>query len=194
MPLLTSIRKYIEICEEEKELERIASDQTRLLGRGGGRDPGRFLREEGGEREAQGLSISVLPVVSFRLICFLQLEQQLLSSLPTWEKKNGRSFLAHGESMLQLLMENVSSNEQENRRRISTSQYSMQALNKGASEGLKPAASNGANGVVKGCYVPGKANAVLHGVGLPFDQVLRCLQIPTAPINDRNSSTARIVL
>jgi len=47
MPLLTSIRKYIDICEEEKELERIASDQTRLLGRGGGRrDPGRLLREE----------------------------------------------------------------------------------------------------------------------------------------------------
>jgi len=43
MPLLT---KYTEICEEEKELERIASDQTRLLGRGGGRDPGRLLREE----------------------------------------------------------------------------------------------------------------------------------------------------
>ena len=46
MPLLTSIKQYMEICEEEKELERIASDQTRLLGRGGGRDPGRLLREE----------------------------------------------------------------------------------------------------------------------------------------------------
>jgi hypothetical protein len=46
MPLLTSIRKYMEICEEERELERIASDQTRLLGRGVGRDPGRLLREE----------------------------------------------------------------------------------------------------------------------------------------------------
>ena len=40
------IRKYFEICEEEKELERAAGDQTRLLGRGGGRDPGRLLREE----------------------------------------------------------------------------------------------------------------------------------------------------
>lgn len=46
MPLLTSIKKYMEICEEEKELARVASDQTRLLGRGGGRDPGRLLREE----------------------------------------------------------------------------------------------------------------------------------------------------
>jgi len=46
MPLLTLIRKYIEICEENKELERIASDQTRLLGWGGGRDTGRLLREK----------------------------------------------------------------------------------------------------------------------------------------------------
>jgi len=45
-PFLTMIRKYFEICEEEKELERAAGDQTRLLGRGGGRDPGRLLREE----------------------------------------------------------------------------------------------------------------------------------------------------
>lgn len=45
-PLLASTKKYFDICEEEKELERAASDQTRLLGRGGGRDPGRLLREE----------------------------------------------------------------------------------------------------------------------------------------------------
>ena len=45
-PMLASIKKYFDICEEEKELERAAGDQTRLLGRGGGRDPGRLLREE----------------------------------------------------------------------------------------------------------------------------------------------------
>lgn len=43
-PLLAGIKKYFEICEEEKELAAAASDQTRLLGRG--RDPGRLLREE----------------------------------------------------------------------------------------------------------------------------------------------------
>lgn len=43
-PLLASIKKYFDICEEEKELAAAASDQTRLLGRG--RDPGRLLREE----------------------------------------------------------------------------------------------------------------------------------------------------
>jgi Microtubule associated protein (MAP65/ASE1 family). len=43
-PLLASIKKYFDICEEEKELAAAAFDQTRLLGRG--RDPGRLLREE----------------------------------------------------------------------------------------------------------------------------------------------------
>ena len=44
-PLLAGIRKYFEICEEEKELAAAAGDQSRLLGRGP-RDPGRLLREE----------------------------------------------------------------------------------------------------------------------------------------------------
>lgn len=43
--LLGKVRKYFDICEEEKELAAAASDQTRLLGRGP-RDPGRLLREE----------------------------------------------------------------------------------------------------------------------------------------------------
>lgn len=44
-PLLASIKKYFDICEEEKELAAAAGDQSRLLGRGP-RDPGRLLREE----------------------------------------------------------------------------------------------------------------------------------------------------
>ena len=44
-PLLAQIRKYFDICEEEKELAASANDQSRLLGRGP-RDPGRLLREE----------------------------------------------------------------------------------------------------------------------------------------------------
>ncbi|KIK40491.1 hypothetical protein CY34DRAFT_807174 [Suillus luteus UH-Slu-Lm8-n1] len=155
MPLLTSIKKYMEICEEEKELARVASDQTRLLGRGGGRDPGRLLREEK-MRKRVGKEKP-------------KLEQQLLSSLPTWEQTHGRAFLVHGESMLQLLMENASANEQENRKKTPTSQYSAQALNKGASQSLKPAAaaSNGTNVASKGGYVPGKSNASHHGVVTP---------------------------
>jgi len=43
--LLGSIRKFFDICEEEKELASSAADTSRLLGRGP-RDPGRLLREE----------------------------------------------------------------------------------------------------------------------------------------------------
>ncbi|KAH7890454.1 microtubule associated protein-domain-containing protein, partial [Phlebopus sp. FC_14] len=140
-PLLASIRKYFEICNEEKELERAASDQTRLLGRGGGRDPGRLLREEK-MRKRVGKEKP-------------KLEQQLLTALPTWEQTHGKGFLVHGESMLHILMENVSANEQENKKKAPTSQYSIQALNnKGAgfAPGLKPMNGGGNS------YVPGKAN------------------------------------
>ena len=44
-PLLSSVKKYFEICDEERELAAAASDQSRLTGRGS-RDPGRLLREE----------------------------------------------------------------------------------------------------------------------------------------------------
>jgi protein regulator of cytokinesis 1 len=44
-PLLASIKKYFDICGEEKELAASAADQSRLTGRGS-RDPGRLLREE----------------------------------------------------------------------------------------------------------------------------------------------------
>lgn len=44
-PLLAGIKKYFEICEEQKELASAANDQSRLTGRGA-RDPGRLLREE----------------------------------------------------------------------------------------------------------------------------------------------------
>jgi len=45
-PLLAGIKKYFDICEEEKELAASACDQGRLLGRGVRGDPGRLLREE----------------------------------------------------------------------------------------------------------------------------------------------------
>lgn len=46
-----------------------------------------------------------------------QLEQDLLASIPTWEREAGRPFLVHGESIMQLLMETVSAADQENRRK-----------------------------------------------------------------------------
>ncbi|KAF9067284.1 microtubule associated protein-domain-containing protein [Rhodocollybia butyracea] len=101
-PLLAGIKKYFEICEEEKELAVAASDQTRLLGRGA-RDPGRLLREEKMRKRVS----KEKP----------RLEQDLLASIPAWEEDTGRPFLVHGESILRVLQELVSANDQENRRR-----------------------------------------------------------------------------
>ncbi|KAF8901151.1 microtubule associated protein-domain-containing protein [Gymnopilus junonius] len=101
-PLLASIKKYFEICEEEKELAAAASDQTRLTGRGS-RDPGRLLREEKMRKRVS----KEKP----------RLEQDLLVSIPAWEEETGRPFLVHGESILQMLMEVVSAADQENKRK-----------------------------------------------------------------------------
>ncbi|KAF5381777.1 hypothetical protein D9615_005436 [Tricholomella constricta] len=100
-PLLASIKRYFDICEEEKELAAAASDQTRLLGRG--RDPGRLLREEKMRKRVS----KEKP----------RLEQDLLVSIPAWEHEAQRPFLVHGESILQILMETVSAQDQENKRK-----------------------------------------------------------------------------
>ncbi|KDR79106.1 hypothetical protein GALMADRAFT_92933 [Galerina marginata CBS 339.88] len=101
-PLLAGIKKYFEICEEEKELAAAASDQSRLTGRGP-RDPGRLLREEKMRKRVS----KEKP----------RLEQDLLISIPAWEEDAGRPFLVHGESFLQMLMETVSATDQENKRK-----------------------------------------------------------------------------
>ncbi|KAI0946534.1 hypothetical protein AcW1_009974 [Taiwanofungus camphoratus] len=98
-PLLANVRKYFEICEDEKELAAAASDQSRLLGRGP-RDPGRLLREEKMRKRVT----KEKP----------RLEQDLLASIPAWEAETGSVFFVHGESMLQILMETVSAADQEN--------------------------------------------------------------------------------
>ena len=68
-PLLASIKKYFDICEEEKELAAAASDQSRLTGRGP-RDPGRLLREEKMRKRVQKEKprVSQLRLVSFKII------------------------------------------------------------------------------------------------------------------------------
>ncbi|GLB41020.1 putative microtubule associated protein (MAP65/ASE1 family) [Lyophyllum shimeji] len=100
-PLLSSIKKYFDICQEEKELSAAASDQSRLLGRGG--DRGRLLREEKMRKRVT----KEKP----------RLEQDLLASIPAWEDEAQRPFLVYGESILQILMETVSAAEQENKRK-----------------------------------------------------------------------------
>ncbi|KAF8483578.1 microtubule associated protein-domain-containing protein [Russula ochroleuca] len=99
--LLPSIRKYFDICEEEKELANTASDQSRLLGRGP-RDPGRLLREEKMRKRVQ----KEKP----------RLEKDLLTSIPAWEADAGRPFLVHGESILQILLNAAGAADKENRR------------------------------------------------------------------------------
>ncbi|CAK5262242.1 unnamed protein product [Mycena citricolor] len=98
-PLLASIRRYFDICEEEKELAASASDQSRLLGRGA-RDPGRLLREEKMRKRVS----KEKP----------RLEQDLMASVPSWEEENDRPFLVHGQSILQILMQRVGASDQEN--------------------------------------------------------------------------------
>ncbi|KAJ7220568.1 microtubule associated protein-domain-containing protein [Mycena pura] len=98
-PLLAGIKRYFDICEEEKELAAAASDQSRLLGRGS-RDPGRLLREEKMRKRVS----KEKP----------RLEQDLLTSIPAWEHETGRPFLVHGQSILHILMQAVSGADQEN--------------------------------------------------------------------------------
>ncbi|KAL6303787.1 microtubule associated protein-domain-containing protein, partial [Sparassis latifolia] len=98
-PLLAAIRKYFEICEDEKELAAAATDQSRLLGRGS-RDPGRLLREEKMRKRVT----KEKP----------RLEQDLLVSVPAWEAETGCIFLVHGQSILQILMETVGAADKEN--------------------------------------------------------------------------------
>lgn len=118
-PLLASVRKYFEICEDEKELAASASDQSRLLGRGP-RDPGRLLREEKMRKRVskEKPRVRASPDSSATIAdTRVQLEQDLLASIPAWETETGRAFLVHGESMLQLLMETASANDKENTKR-----------------------------------------------------------------------------
>ncbi|KAL4247812.1 MAP65/ASE1 family protein [Abortiporus biennis] len=97
--LLTSIRKYFDIVEDQKELAAAAQDQSRLLGRGP-RDPGRLLREEKMRKRVS----KEKP----------RLEQDLLNSIPSWETETGRTFMVNGESILRILMDAVGINDQEN--------------------------------------------------------------------------------
>ena len=86
-------------------------------------------------------------------------------------------------------MENVSANEQENRKRTPASQYSMQSLNKAPAQPLKPAPSSGANGVAKGGYVPGKSNAAHHGVVTPAVRPSSSMSSNTCGTNKRQKLT-----
>jgi len=68
------------------------------------------------EREAPGKSVlHLLSVAGAERK--MQLEQDLLLSIPAWEEEAGRPFLVHGESFLQILMQTVTAADQENKRK-----------------------------------------------------------------------------
>ncbi|KAI5118297.1 hypothetical protein M0805_003816 [Coniferiporia weirii] len=100
-PLLANIRKYFDICEEEKELAAAAMDQNRLLGRGP-RDPGRLLREEKMRKRVRREKP--------------RLEQDLMVSIPAWEEEEGRPFLVNGVNIMDVLLEAMGVQDKENAR------------------------------------------------------------------------------
>lgn len=63
--------------------------------------------------------------------------------------------------MLQILMERISANEQENKRKSPVSQYSVQVMSKSAHQAIRPT-NTGPSGQGKGAYIPGKS-AHAHG-------------------------------
>ncbi|PFH48583.1 hypothetical protein AMATHDRAFT_196339 [Amanita thiersii Skay4041] len=137
-PLLASIKRYFDICEEEKELAAASSDQTRLLGRGS-RDPGRLLREEKMRKRV----LKEKP----------RLEQDLLASIPAWEEETGKPFLVHGESILDIIMDSVSAQDQENTNRRN------KAGSRAGSVPLRAKTPVGGNSVQG--YVPGTKTGVV---------------------------------
>ncbi|KAG1813547.1 microtubule associated protein-domain-containing protein [Suillus subaureus] len=59
MLLLTSIKRYMVICEEHKELERVTGDQTRLLGMSGDEIPADCSGKRSWERGPRKRSLSL---------------------------------------------------------------------------------------------------------------------------------------
>ncbi|TFK50465.1 hypothetical protein OE88DRAFT_1660884 [Heliocybe sulcata] len=143
-PLLAGIKKYFEICEEEKELAAAASDQSRLLGRGP-RDPGRLLREEKMRKRVT----KEKP----------RLEQDLLSSIPAWEEETGLPFLVHGQPILRVLMEaaNASAADKENTRRSKSRAGSAPPRSKTPSNAGPSHAPTNSRGAVTPAVRPGSS-------------------------------------
>ncbi|KZT25862.1 hypothetical protein NEOLEDRAFT_1132852 [Neolentinus lepideus HHB14362 ss-1] len=142
-PLLASIKKYFDICEEEKELAAAASDQSRLLGRGS-RDPGRLLREEKMRKRVT----KEKP----------RLEQDLLASIPNWEEETGQPFLVHGQPILRILMDaaDAFADDKENKKRAKSRSGSVPPRAKTPSN-LGPSHNTHSRGTVTPAVRPGSS-------------------------------------
>lgn len=81
-PLLKLVGKYLDLCQEEQQLEESAKDTTRLM-KGVRGDPGRLLREEKMRKRVK--------------IQKPKLEAELLKAIPAWEVECGQTFTIDGE-------------------------------------------------------------------------------------------------
>lgn len=81
-PLLKLVARYLDLCEEEKQLEESAKDTSRLM-KGVRGDPGRLLREEKMRKRVK--------------IQKPKLEAELLKAIPGWESECGQTFTIDGE-------------------------------------------------------------------------------------------------
>ncbi|TDL20353.1 hypothetical protein BD410DRAFT_791159 [Rickenella mellea] len=155
-PLLASIRRYFDICEEEKELAAAASDQSRLLGKGP-RDPGRLLREEKMRKRVN----KEKP----------RLENDLLNSIPSWEEQHGMPFLVNGARIVDVLMETMVATDKENARRNKPRAGSVPPRATTPSFGNDHHGNNNSNGGRSGTVTPavrpGSSMGMTHSQSVP---------------------------
>lgn len=85
-PLLKLVARYLDLCEEERQLEESAKDTSRLM-KGVRGDPGRLLREEKMRKRVK--------------VQKPKLEAELLKAIPAWEAETEQTFTIDGEKYLE---------------------------------------------------------------------------------------------
>ncbi|KDN52630.1 hypothetical protein K437DRAFT_254032 [Tilletiaria anomala UBC 951] len=90
-PVLQAIRRYQELCDEEKQMEEDAKNPNRFKNTRG--DPGRLLREEKTRKR--------IKVQKPKLV------QELLKMIPAWKEEHGKEFTIDGVPYLTTLQETL---------------------------------------------------------------------------------------
>lgn len=88
-PLLKLVAKYLDLCQEERQLEESAKDTSRLM-KGVRGDPGRLLREEKMRKRVK--------------VQKPKLEAELLKAIPGWEAECGQTFTIDGEAYYEKIL------------------------------------------------------------------------------------------
>lgn len=119
-PILDKLAKYFGLLDEMRQLEESANDPSRLTGRGQRGDPGRLLREEKQRKRVAKEKPKVSPPnLQHVSSCYLstdsgqtlQLEADLLRSIPDWEASHDQAFLVSGSRLLDDLLSTVESDQ-----------------------------------------------------------------------------------